>query len=88
MSSACTCHINVKECKYCNLNVIQTENTLDVTDFDGDSVLLEKHINRNLSILNTEGASKTVCVVLKEPQIKELMLFLDRKYGYLLEGVK
>jgi hypothetical protein len=27
-------------------------------------------------------------ISLEKKQIKELMLFLDRKYGYLLEGVK
>lgn len=82
MSSACTCHINVEECVYCNgKQIIFTDSSGDVMD-----------VYKNGECLNFYSQSKcdneSAEVALEKKQIKELMLFLDKNYGYLLEGVK
>lgn len=85
MSSACTCHNNEKECEYC-----KDQNGFQVTLIDGVGHVL--NVYKNGKTLNFYAQDITddesTEIALDQKQIKELMLFLDRKYGYLLEGTK
>ena len=85
MSSACTCHINKEECSWCNkgINYLRNGELLHLRDEDGWIIELEK--GKKLGIGVDAGCGG---VDLEKHQIKELMLFLDKNYGYLLEGAK
>lgn len=82
MSSACTCHINEKECVYCNgKQIVLMDSKRDVLNVykNGD--------NLNFYAVDNKD-DESADISLEKKQIKELMLFLDENYGYLLEGVK
>lgn len=87
MSSACTCHINKDECLWCKKGLWYENNgkSLCIRDKDGWNGYFEIDEKGNFGVGLETGCNG---VDLSEQQIKELMLFLDRKYGYLLEGVK
>lgn len=91
MSSACTCHINKDECLWCNKKVRFEDdgNIIVIEDKEGNLTDFQKHENGNLYICSENSCDRQVAgSELEKKQIKELMLFLDRKYGYLLEGAK
>jgi len=91
MSSACTCHINKDECLWC-LKRIRFEdngNIILINDEHGSLTEFQKHEDGNLYVCSENGDDRQVAgSKINKKQLKELMLFLDRKYGYLLEGVK
>ncbi|PTR87899.1 hypothetical protein [Bacillus anthracis] len=85
MSSACTCHIDVKGCVYCKGRM---EEQIILTDSKKNVFDAYKNGDR-LNLYTVDGKDgESAEISLEKKQIKELMLFLDRKYGYLLEGVK
>lgn len=83
MSSACTCHINKERCLPCNKNVYKLKNGSIIVI--NDEIEFEKLPDKMLGIGLPAGCSGSD---LSLQQIKELMLFLEENYGYLLEGVK